>query len=86
MICATLSGSTVVVSDPTPASSCPAGTYSLMTSSEFELYMVSPWKLNIDEAQAIVGAILMLWAAGWGVRMVIQALRERASSVVDNDE
>lgn len=43
--------------------------------------MAGPWVLSEEQAVEITGAILMVWAVAWGVRVLIRALR-----FVDDDE
>lgn len=34
-----------------------------------------PLQLSLEDGGAIAGAVLAVWAVGWGVRVVIQTLR-----------
>lgn len=35
---------------------------------------VPPFNLSLEEGSLISGAVLLVWAAGWGIRQVIRAL------------
>lgn len=38
-------------------------------------FSLPPLQMSMDEGAAISGAILLIWALGWGFRALIQALR-----------
>jgi hypothetical protein len=62
---------------------CTGSQYIVLSQTEFDQFTVSPFRLSLDEASAISGAILLCWAAGWGVRMIVRVLRD--SSDVEPD-
>lgn len=55
---------------------CAVSEYVVMTSEQFAQFGLSPFALTTDEAGAIAGAILLLWATAYGIRMAIQTLRK----------
>lgn len=62
--------------DASSVASCPSGTYVVLTQAELDQYVSSPWKLDLSEAGPIIGAVLLLWAVGYGFRMAIRAVRD----------
>lgn len=60
---------------------CGVAEYVVLTSSQFAEMGVSPFALTLDQAGAIAGAILMLWATAYGFRMLIQTLRKSDESI-----
>jgi len=86
VLCVSVSSSGVPTVDGTAVSACPTGTYVLLTQVEFDQYAVSPWKLSPDEAGPIVGAILLLWAFAYGLRMAIRAVGDTAVTINEGGE
>lgn len=54
--------------------SCPVGQYVVLQQSEYDNAIASPFRLTIAEGGAIAGAILALWAVGFGIRWAIRAM------------
>lgn len=54
---------------------CTGSQYVVVNQTEFDTLTASPFRLTIAEGGAIAGAILLAWAAGWGVRTLIGVLR-----------
>lgn len=44
----------------------------------------SPFNLSLSDGGAIAGSILLVWAAAYGIRMVIKALRSDESVISDD--
>ncbi len=85
MLCLSVSGSSVVV-DSVGADTCPAGDYVAFTQAEVNDYLVSPFKLTLDEGAAISTAVIAIWALGYGIRMAIRTLRERSDGSDSSSE
>lgn len=64
----------------TDEASCPVGQYVVMTQAEANAAAASPFNLTLAEAGPISGAILALWALGFGIRMLIRTIRESSST------
>lgn len=46
-----------------------------------------PFTLSLEDGGKIAGAVLLVWAAGWGVRVLIQTLRHTdANATAGGDE
>lgn len=56
--------------------SCTANQLIVLTQSQFDQGVVSPFRLTVAEGGAISGAILLLWALAFGVRQIVRMLRE----------
>lgn len=54
---------------------CTAVQYVVLTPAELNQYTTSPFQLSLSEAGAISGAILALWALGFGIRQIVRAMR-----------
>lgn len=53
---------------------CTGSQYVVMNQAEFDTLTASPFRLTVQEGGAISGAILLAWAAGWGIRQVTRVL------------
>ncbi len=62
---------------------CTAVQYVVLTPAELNQYMVSPFQLSLSEAGAISTAVLLVWAVGFGFRMLIRSLRETGGNPSD---
>lgn len=62
---------------------CPGDAYVALSPVEFDHYMVSPFKLSMGDAGLISSAVVLLWAVGFGFRVLIRVLRESDSDGVD---
>lgn len=71
----------VLIVDSSQASPCPG--YVLMTADEAQQF-ASPFNLPLDSGASIAGAVMACWAVGWGIRMIIRALRD-SDSPIDSD-
>ena len=49
---------------------------------EFVLPVLS---LTTEEGAAIGGAVLLIWAAGWGIRVLIQTLKHTDGNLTNED-
>lgn len=76
---ATYSGLTVGVEGAT----CNVGDYVILTPAELTQYTTSPFQLSLSEAGSIASAILLVWAFGFGIRMLIRAMRSDQSSSLE---
>ena len=83
MLCLNLSSGTAAGFQSGP-DGCPNDSWIALSPAEFNHYMVSPFKLDLDEAGAICGAVLLVWALAFGLRMAIRALRD-AGATAHND-
>ncbi|WP_218380729.1 hypothetical protein [Acidovorax sp. sic0104] len=55
---------------------CPTGSYVLLTASEAGQQTNIPLlQLSPAEGSAIASAILVIWAAAWGIRVLVQTVR-----------
>lgn len=59
---------------------CTGSQYVVVTQTEFDAATVSPFRLDLDQAAAISGAILAVWAAGWAIRTLVRVLRHTDST------
>lgn len=72
MLCASLSGSSLVVA---PAGTvCGASDLVVFTSAEAGQLFNSPFNLSIEQGGAVAVAVLSVWAVAWAFRVVIKAL------------
>lgn len=78
MLCLSLSAGTVSGFQSGP-DGCPNGSWIALTPDEFSHYMVSPFKLSMEEGAAISGAILSVWAVAYGIKSIIRAVRENSA-------
>lgn len=86
MLCITsTSGGVLSGSVPGP-DGCPADSYVALTGVEFDHYMVSPFKLSLEDAGLISGAVLLLWSVGFGFRTLIRALRDTDEGLSTNSD
>ncbi|MDD5333645.1 MAG: hypothetical protein PHS32_07910 [Rhodoferax sp.] len=54
---------------------CPAGSYVLITATDWNaVNQPSPFNLDMASGGLIAGAVLSVWALGFGFRMLIRAL------------
>lgn len=60
---------------PEGVATCTAAQYIVLTRREFDEATASPFHLTLAEGGAISGAILLVWAAGWGTRQFMSLLR-----------
>lgn len=60
---------------------CTVGQYAVLTPAELDQYTTSPFQLSLSEAGLIVPAILVVWALGFGIRMMVRALRADHSTI-----
>lgn len=58
-----------------PSGPCTGAQLVAMTSAEFSQHTASPFNLDPAEAAPIAGAVLGVWAVGFGIRSAIRALR-----------
>ncbi len=56
-------------------SRCAPGELVVLTYGEFESAAASPFHLTLAQGGAISASILLVWAAGWGVRQLVRVLR-----------
>jgi len=78
MLCASLSGSSLVVS---PAGTvCAAGDLVVLTSAEANQLFNSPFALDPVQGAEVAIAVLSVWAVGWGFRMLIRTLNSADGS------
>lgn len=54
---------------------CTASQYVVMTDAEFSTLTASPFRLTLAEGGAISTAILLVWAAAWGIKTIAVVLR-----------
>jgi hypothetical protein len=54
---------------------CTAVQYVVLTPAELSQYTSSPFQMTLAESGAISSAILAVWALGFGVRMIVRAMR-----------
>lgn len=54
---------------------CTSSQYVVMKSQEFDTFTASPFRLTVAQGGAISGAILLLWAAAWGIRQMVGVIR-----------
>lgn len=54
--------------------SCTAAQYVVLTQSQYENAIASPFRLTLSEGGAIAGAVLLLWSVGFGIRWAIRAM------------
>lgn len=59
---------------------CTSGQLVALTQLEVDQVTVSPFRLSMSDAGQIVVAIMLLWAAGWAIRMAIQTVRSSDSN------
>ena len=85
MLCLSLSAGTVSGFQSGP-DGCPNDSWVALSPVEFNHYMVSPFRLELEDAGAICGAILMVWAVAFGFRMAIRAVRDSGPSVGAGDD
>lgn len=57
------------------AASCGVGQYIVLQQSEYENAIASPFRLTLEEGGAIAGAILLVWALGFGIRWAARAIQ-----------
>lgn len=57
------------------ATSCSVGQYIVLQQSEYENAIASPFRLTLAEGGAIAGAILLVWALGFGIRWAARAIQ-----------
>lgn len=65
---------------------CPSDSYIALTVAEFDHFMVSPFKLDMQDAGLISGAVLLLWSVGFGFRTLIRALRDTDEGLSTNSD
>ena len=53
---------------------CPANSLVVMTQGELDQWTASPFRLTLAEGGAVSGAILLVWAVGFGIRAVLRTL------------
>lgn len=53
---------------------CGASQLVVFTQQDFTEYLASPFKMSVSDGASISGAILLVWAAAWGVRVLIRTL------------
>jgi hypothetical protein len=70
---------------PEGVTTCTAAQYVVLTNQEFQRSVSSPFHLTLAEGGAISGAILLVWAAGWGIRQLTRALRTPEPEVQNYD-
>lgn len=75
MLCLSVSAG-VVSGVPAGPDGCPVDSYIALSSSEFEHYMVSPFKLSMGDASLVSSAVLVVWAVGFGFRMLLRTLAD----------
>lgn len=56
-------------------STCTGSQYVVLTQIELDAATVSPFRLDLDQAAAISGAVLAVWAVGWAIRTLVRVLR-----------
>lgn len=54
--------------------SCTAAQYVVLAQAEYENAIASPFRLTIAEGGAVGSAILLLWAAAFGIRWAVRAM------------
>lgn len=59
----------------TPPTTCNVNEYVVMSQAEFLDRTADPFNLSLNEAGAIGSAVILLWAAAWGVRQLIRTTR-----------
>lgn len=84
MLCITVVSGVLMGAVPGP-DGCAPDSYIALSPVEFDHYMVSPFKLDVDEAGAICGAVLGVWALGFGIRAAIRALRDPGVAGVSDE-
>ena len=77
----TYAGLTVGVEGAT----CTTAQYAVLSAAELDSYLVSPFKLSLAEAGAVVTAVLGVWAVGYGFRAIVRAIRETDGSSSGGD-
>jgi hypothetical protein len=60
---------------------CTAVQYVVLTPAELNQYTTSPFQLSLSEAGSIVSAILAVWALGFGIRMLVRAMRSDSTTI-----
>lgn len=65
---------------------CPGDAFIALSPVEFDHYMVSPFKLTLEDAGLISGAVLLLWSVGFGFRTLIRALRDTDEGLSTNSD
>lgn len=59
--------------------------YVLLTQTEFQQISTNPLHLSVEDATLITPAILLCWAAGWGIRQIVLVIRKSDSdSTMEN--
>jgi hypothetical protein len=66
---------TKVLSWSADVAACAPGQYAALTVAELDLHAQGPFNLSLADAGSIASAVVLVWALGFGIRMVIRALR-----------
>lgn len=64
--------------------SCLPGELVLLSYAEVGNVTANPFRLDLNEAGPIVGAVLLIWSIGFAFRMFIRALRSDESAPVES--
>ena len=62
---------------------CATSQYVVLDQAEVDHYLVSPFKLTLEEAGMVSLAVAGVWMVGWVFRVLIGMLRERTDTSVE---
>lgn len=75
MICAdVISSSGVNTLAVTSSTTCEPGQVVLLSVADYQQLINSPFNLSLTDGAAIASAVLLVWALGFGIRMLVRTL------------